>query len=211
MVHYAIQNLGKRMQNMKQKQVDKMPTPTANAKDRLIDTAAMLFRRRGYHGIGLNELLQASKAPKGSLYYHFPDGKEQIAEAAIIKAGSNVNHTIGIAFESTETYSEGAKKLINLIADWFERSEFSEGCPITSVMLETVPASDRLSLACQNIFQSWIKTIEAHAKRLGQTGDTHLLATGLLIALEGAWIVARAQRSRLPFEIAAALFAEPKA
>jgi TetR/AcrR family transcriptional regulator, lmrAB and yxaGH operons repressor len=170
----------------------------------MVTTAARLFQRRGYHGTGLIEILEASGAPKGSFYHHFPDGKEQLAEVAMALAGQVVVAMIERAFANATSFSDGAGSLTTEVADWFERSGFSEGCPVTSVLLETVPGSERLTAACHAIFQSWVEATEAHALRLGRA-DANILATGLLIALEGAWIVARAQRSRRPFEIAAAL------
>lgn len=174
------------------------------SRGRMVTAAAHLFQRRGYHGTGLIEILEASGAPKGSFYHHFPDGKEQLAEVAMAMAGQIVAAAIERAFANSTSFSDGAGRLTTEAADWFERSGFSEGCPVTSVLLETVPSSERLTVACQAIFQSWIAATEAHALRLGRS-DANTLATGLLITLEGAWIVARAQRSRQPFEIAAAL------
>jgi TetR/AcrR family transcriptional regulator, lmrAB and yxaGH operons repressor len=181
-------------------QVSEKPT----SRGRIITAAARLFQRRSYHGIGLIEILEASGAPKGSFYHHFPDGKEQLAEVAMALAGQVVAAMIDRAFASAASFSDGVTRLTTDIADWFESSKYSEGCPVTSVLLETVPGSERLTVASQTIFQSWVEATETHALRLGRA-DANTLATGLLIALEGAWIVARAQRSRQPFEIAAEL------
>ncbi len=185
-------------------------TAKQTSRDRMIAAGAQLFQRRGYHGTGLIEILETSGSPRGSFYYHFPEGKEQLAEAAMSQAGKVVQAMIERAFTNATSFSDGATMLSGAIADWFERSDFSEGCPITSVLLETVPGSDRLGAASQTIFQTWIDTAEVHASRLGRANEANALATGLLIALEGAWIVARAQRSRRPFEIAAGYFAESK-
>jgi hypothetical protein len=64
-----------------------------------------------------------------------------------------------------------------------------------------------LAAASKAAFADWIARAESHAARLGNVRDPRTAATGLLIALEGAWIVARAQRSRRPFEIVADLVA----
>lgn len=54
------------------------------AKQQILEAAARLFERQGYHATGLNEIIRESSAPKGSLYYYFLDGKEQIgAETAL--------------------------------------------------------------------------------------------------------------------------------
>jgi len=64
-----------------------MPRPS---RDRLLDSAVDLLQRQGYHGTGLNELLERSEAPRGSLYHYFPGGKEQIGAEAIARAGGQV-------------------------------------------------------------------------------------------------------------------------
>src|SRR5436190_501822 len=64
-----------------------MPRPS---RERLLDSAVDLLQRQGYHGTGLNELLERSEAPRGSLYHYFPGGKEQIGAEAIARAGGQV-------------------------------------------------------------------------------------------------------------------------
>lgn len=59
----------------------------SNTREKFIETASNLFEIKGYNATGLNEILQESGAPKGSLYYHFPNGKEEIALEAIKLAG----------------------------------------------------------------------------------------------------------------------------
>ena len=56
---------------------------TKTTPDKLIDTMIDAMQRKGLHGVGLNELLAAADAPKGSLYHHFPNGKTELSVAAI--------------------------------------------------------------------------------------------------------------------------------
>jgi len=51
---------------------------------------AQLLERQGYYGTGLNEIVQQSGAPKGSLYHYFPGGKEELAAAAITDQGKRI-------------------------------------------------------------------------------------------------------------------------
>ena len=59
----------------------------SDARQRMIKSTARLFRRQGFHGTGLQQVLEASGAPRGSLYFHFPGGKEEIGETALTIAG----------------------------------------------------------------------------------------------------------------------------
>ena len=63
----------------------------STAREKILQTASELMEKQGYHGTGLNEIIQKSGAPKGSLYYYFPEGKEQIASEAVLRAGQIVS------------------------------------------------------------------------------------------------------------------------
>ncbi len=77
-----------------------------NTKDIFIDTASSLFDNQGYHATGISEILKKSNAPKGSLYYYFPQGKEQLAQEALQKTAEKI---------STEKGISSSKKLPNPI------------------------------------------------------------------------------------------------
>ncbi|MGW2312246.1 TetR family transcriptional regulator, partial [Actinomadura luteofluorescens] len=69
-------------------------TPRGETRERVLRTAAELFQRQGYHGTGLNQVLAESGAPKGSLYFHFPDGKEQLASESVALSGRAVGEAL---------------------------------------------------------------------------------------------------------------------
>lgn len=174
---------------------------TSNARQQLVETAARLFQSRGFHGTGLALILEESGAPKGSFYHHFPGGKDELAIAAMRWSSKEVEDFIDAAFTDARTFQAGAKELGVILAEWFERSGFSEGCPVASVLLETAPASDELRREALAVFEKWIGALEEHARRLGHS-PARRTAEALMIGLEGAWLLARARQSRKPFELA---------
>lgn len=181
---------------------------TSDARERLIETAAALFQRQGYHGTGLTQILQESGAPKGSFYHHFPDGKEALAEAAVRQAGAEVGQIVDQAFEPAATFEDGARALVTSVADWFERSGYAAGCPVTSVLLETVPGSARLHAATRAALDDWAARVARHAEADGfDATAARRLGDAMVIALEGAWVAARARRNGEAFETAAAAVA----
>lgn len=58
-----------------------------NSKEKILSAAAKLFRKKGYHATSLSQITKESSAPRGSIYYYFPDGKQQLAKEAIQKTG----------------------------------------------------------------------------------------------------------------------------
>ncbi|MEO0321013.1 MAG: TetR/AcrR family transcriptional regulator [Pseudomonadota bacterium] len=82
-----------------------MPRPS-QSRDKLIGTASQLFRARGFHGVGLTEILQESGAPKGSFYHHFPNGKDELALAVVENGGRFVSKFINSSFQSAESVED---------------------------------------------------------------------------------------------------------
>jgi TetR/AcrR family transcriptional repressor of lmrAB and yxaGH operons len=178
----------------------------SDARSRLIRVSAALFRQRGYNGVGLTEILTASGAPKGSFYHHFPEGKEQLGEAVVRYAGEEMAKTIDRVLDGARDLPDGLRRLVNGLADWFERSGYREGCPITSVALDTVPAQTAHAAAVRAVFESWEQRIIGHARRLGAPDFSSTDAEHLLMLIEGGWILARVQQSRGPLERAVETF-----
>ena len=174
----------------------------SDAKTRLIKAATHLFRRRGYNGVGLTELLDASGSPKGSFYHHFPGGKEQLAEATVIGSGHDMSYVIDQAFTGVDTLEQGAHRLVAVIADAFVASDYTAGCPVTSILLDTVTTSQMHKKAGEDAFDMWRDVLDKHAKRLGDPRDVDALALALLVAIEGGWVVGRIRRDIGPVLIA---------
>ncbi|MBV1934221.1 MAG: TetR/AcrR family transcriptional regulator, partial [Parvibaculaceae bacterium] len=82
----------------------------------IIDASVTLFRRQGYASTGLNEIVDASGAPKGSLYYYFPDGKISIAVAAVTEAGERVVETLDQLCKECQTTADLLKAHARLLA-----------------------------------------------------------------------------------------------
>src|SRR5437868_12985261 len=60
---------------------------TSDAGQKMIESAAVLFRERGVLGTSFSDVVEHSGAPRGSIYHHFQGGKTQLAEEATRWAG----------------------------------------------------------------------------------------------------------------------------
>jgi TetR/AcrR family transcriptional regulator, lmrAB and yxaGH operons repressor len=177
-----------------------MPKAT-DSKEKTLAAAAQLFRRRGFHGTALQEILAAGGAPRGSLYFHFPGGKEEIGEAALRLAGETVRAKIALAAEaapSAEIFLTGIAR--GMAAD-LQNSAFNDGCPIATTALETSAQSEALGAATRAAFQSWEREIARGLQRFAiAAGDADQMATIVLCQLEGALLLARTYRDPKPLE-----------
>jgi AcrR family transcriptional regulator len=171
----------------------------ADSKGKTLAAAARLFRQQGYHGTALHDILAAGGSPRGSLYFHFPKGKEEIGSAALTLAGEAVRQAIAKAAETSENAEMFLGRVVRGMAVDLEKSGYREGCPIATTALETAAQSEVLAAATRNAFQRWELEIKRGLFRFGiAAGDADLAATLVLSQLEGALLLARTYRSLEP-------------
>src|SRR4051812_44388104 len=107
-------------------------TPRGETRERVLRTAGDLFQRQGDHGTGLNQVLAESGAPKGSLYFHFPDGKEQLASESVALSGRAVGEELAEAVLAAPDGRAGLAALSEHFARNLVESGFSKGCPVAT-------------------------------------------------------------------------------
>lgn len=163
----------------------------------MIETAARLFRRNGYHATSWRQLVDAAGTPWGSAHHHFPGGKEQLGVAAIEVGAAAMAARIDAAFAARHP-ADAVQAFCRTAAAELERSGFVDGCPIATVALET-PTDSALASACRQAFDDWQRRMEDGFVRRGlaRKRAAHL-AVFVLSAVEGALLVARASRSGAP-------------
>ena len=170
-----------------------------DSREKTLAAAAKLFRQQGYHGTALQEILRAGGSPRGSLYFHFPNGKEEIGEAALALAGEGVRRAIARAAETSESAEIFLTRIARGMLANLEESDYTEGCPIATTALETAAQSEILGAATRNAFQKWEHEISRGLERFGiGASDAEELATSVLSLLEGALLLARTYRSSAP-------------
>ena len=166
------------------------------SRDRLLEAAVDLLQRQGYHGTGLNELLERSGAPRGSLYHYFPGGKEQIGAEAIARAGEQVAAAVAHLLRAKPSGADAVEALAALLAAGLEASAFERGCPVATTALEVAPRSEPIRAAVQASFESWLAPLRARLEAAGFAPEQAAQRADLTIAtLEGALVLARARQN----------------
>src|SRR4051812_1412172 len=159
--------------------------------------------RQGYAATGMKQIVEASRAPFGSIYHFFPGGKEELGEETIRAAGA----FFGALFEG---YLGAYPDLPTAVAEFFdgaaealENTGYTDACPIETIALEVASTNDRLRRATADVFEGWVQAFERSAVEAGM-GQPAALELGLstVCALEGAFILSRAQRSTAPMAAA---------
>jgi TetR/AcrR family transcriptional regulator, lmrAB and yxaGH operons repressor len=171
----------------------------SSSREAFVTATATLLRRQGYAATGLSDIVSESGAPRGSLYFHFPDGKEQLAVAAMRSSGDAFARLIEHLLSADRTPADAVDTLVSAMAAGLEASSYEEGCPIATITLEAATGSPAISQAAAESFSAWTTEIEAVFLRAGLDARTAgRRATLVLSALEGALILARARRDLEP-------------
>jgi len=161
--------------------------------------ATGLFRRQGYSGTGLKQIVAEGGAPLGSLYYFFPGGKLDLALNAVARTAARYEKLLDRVFAQTTDTGAAAIKWFSWAARALEESDFADGCPIGTVACEIASTNDALREASQAVFDSWRSRVAAQLVREGvRPAHARRLATFAVASLEGAIMVSRIQRSTQP-------------
>lgn len=165
-----------------------------STKAELLRCARDLFRRQGYHGTGLNQILAESGAPKGVLYFHFPGGKQQLAAEAVASSSEEFHTAIASIWAANDDPATAVRVIADLLASRLEHSEFREGCPIAAVALDNDSAVVRQ--ACHAGYDLWLTSITEYLTGSGLAPDDAVeTALFVLSTLEGALLIARTQQN----------------
>jgi len=161
----------------------------------MIEAATALFRQRGYAGVGVAELLAVSGAPRGSLYFHFPGGKAQIAVEAVQRASLAVLAGIRRRAQMTASIEDYIDTACHGWAKNLDASDFANGCLIAFVGLEAASASPALKEAAAQAFADWEDALTEMAADKGLAApQARRFAAAFIGAVEGAIVLARTRR-----------------
>src|SRR4051794_14031491 len=136
---------------------------TSDARERMVRSAAYLFRERGFSGTAFSDVIAHSGAPRGSIYHHFPGGKDQLAEEAVRYAGDYLSAGVRAA-----TRDDDPVAAVRAFIGWWRRvlvkSDFRAGCPIAAVTVESRHAD-----AASTAFRNWQNALAAGLVSAGAT------------------------------------------
>jgi TetR/AcrR family transcriptional repressor of lmrAB and yxaGH operons len=172
-------------------------TKGERTKQKLVAATGSLLRRQGFHATGLSDIVAESGAPRGSLYFYFPGGKDELATAALEAAGAEWRTRIEDVVATAKDLDGAIAGIVELLADDLEASKFQHGCPVAAVALESTSEPVRKAIVAH--YAAWEVAIVEHLGTHGiAAGPAKQLAVVALSMIEGALILARVQRSKAP-------------
>ncbi|MEM7131591.1 MAG: TetR/AcrR family transcriptional regulator [Chloroflexota bacterium] len=164
-------------------------------RQRILETTANLLERQGYHATGLNEIVKESDTPRGSLYYYFPSGKEEIAEEAVRQRMSQMADYSRHFLSQIDDPIEAIVEMIMHMAKQMEQDNCCSGAPIASVALEASNTSPRIRKACEEGYQALQDVMAAKLVLGGFSSErADALSTTINVAIEGGTILSRTKQ-----------------
>jgi TetR/AcrR family transcriptional regulator, lmrAB and yxaGH operons repressor len=168
-----------------------------DTRTKMLISAAEVMRERGAAGVTIDEVLARSGAPRGSVYYHFPEGRNQILAEALHYAGEAITADID------EAAGRGAKVLLGQFVEFWDRvlaeSDFNAGCPVVAAAIGSADDDVPLAEEAARIFAHWRTALTwAFVADGFPESDAESLAVMSIAAMEGAVVLCRSSRSSDP-------------
>jgi len=166
---------------------------------RIVRSMWELLRMQGYAATGIQELAQAAEAPIGSIYHHFPGGKRAVAAAALRESGAAYIQLLPMLLDRHADLATAIEEAFTAAADDVSNTGWANMCPVGTVAGEIADTEPELRQVAAEVIASWI---EAGIRYLTGRGLSHAdgraAMYAVLAALEGGFLLARAQHSAEP-------------
>lgn len=178
-----------------------MVKPSAPSRERIVAGAADMISRRGLNATSIRELAKHAKAPLGSTYHYFPEGKGQLATEAVRYAGGAVARILRKELEAGPV--AGLRAFLALWRGIVVESDFRAGCPVLAVSVEE-PAAGEVPpalAAAAEAFEDWERLLAEALREHGADPERAPGLAALIVAsVEGAIAMCRAKRSMRPLD-----------
>ncbi len=175
-----------------------------NTRERLLTTAAELFRRQGYAQTGVNEIMQQAKTTSGSFYHFFPT-KEDLVLAVVDHIGESLDTEVFAT--DPESAADPLDRVFTVLESYRQHlveSDFALGSPLGTLAAELSESHPQVRERLAALFAGWTQRmqglLEDAGDRLPADLDRSALAEFILSTVEGAVLQARVLRSPAPFD-----------
>ncbi|WP_310550973.1 TetR/AcrR family transcriptional regulator [Paenibacillus glufosinatiresistens] len=170
----------------------------------IIEVSTRLFQQKGYIGVGLNEILKVCQISKGSLYHHFPGGKEELLIACLQTLNDAITQDAEAIFARNSGTLEALEDMIGKLTADFEAGGTLMGYTFSSMVSEMASLSDPVRHACGLLYA---RLQDVYARKLEGDGyhaeEAASLALLINAAIEGGMLLSLTQRSAEPLKRAA--------
>ncbi len=177
---------------------------TISTRDRMLNSAVELIQERGASAVTVDAVLTHSHAPRGSVYHHFPGGRDEMVLAAVTRAGDNISTIL----QRSLATGDAADAVDGFIAFWkkaMRDSDFHAGCPVMAMAVDGRQDMPAAGEAVRRVFTGWLSEFEGHLIAQGWApARARSIASMTIAAIEGGLVLSRATGSVRPLDDVAA-------
>jgi AcrR family transcriptional regulator len=174
----------------------------AKTRARIVAAAAELMYVRGVGATTLDDVLMASGVSKSQLYHHF-DGKDALVRAVVDHMGELVIARERDALGHVSTIA-GLRRWRDALVQNNALRHGAYGCALGSLASEVSDHDDLARRVLSQLFTEWQGLLAGVLRRLQDSGalapeaSVDQLATGLMAALQGGYMLAQTARDVTP-------------
>ncbi len=167
------------------------------SREEITTSLVEVFRRYGYEGTTLARLSQATGLNKASLYYYFPKGKEEMAEAALDQIDRWLETEILVLLRQSDTPTNRLRSMSRSVEQFFKEGK-------TSCLWAVFALGDGDNFFHARIHRALTLWIEALAEVITESGidsvQAREKAEDAILQIQGALMLARSLKNTEPFQ-----------
>ena len=168
-------------------------------RDKILHAATELYKEYGYRGTSMQQIIKASGAAAGSVYHHFPGGKEEIAAAALADSGASYQELVHAVLTHSPSLASGIASLFKSGAKVLHDTGYVDPCPVGTVAREIANSHPNLRNVSYQVLQNWVDAaVEVVEDEVTDTQKATDFAVLLVAAIEGGFLLARTARNPEP-------------
>lgn len=180
----------------------------SSTRERLLDATVSLMRAQGAAATGTKEILEVAAAPRGSFYFHFPEGKDQLVLEALDRAAAATLTLLEESLADDDALADQVRAIFEAIEVELLATNYAAGCAVAVTTVESASTSTQFQQAVSDAFATWTSSLTSRLTDRGLPPDrASVLSDGIVAMIEGATVLARARRDPAPLRNAAQVLA----
>lgn len=126
-----------------------------NKRELIMNEAFKLFFEKGYYGLGLQELLKRCGVPKGSFYYYFPDGKNQLLCEVVERTYQYMEGVIKNRLLVKDNAVDSFVNMVDHHISTIEGRKYTASLMMTMVAIESLHLNEKAHETCRKVYEQW--------------------------------------------------------
>lgn len=173
---------------------------TLSVRERIIETASILFYENGYTQTGINQIIEEANVSKASMYHHFRS-KEDIAVLYLQQKHILWMSKLVYCSIDKKNAKEKILEVFKYMDTWSMEVEY-RGCSWQNIFTELPMDHHKIReqvILSKNQMRKWLRDTIKEDERCNNR-EANELGDQILVLMEGAYILSQIQKKAWPIE-----------